>query len=1171
MTVPTAAATDAATVDAATVDAATVDADTADAGATGPQPSAVASAPATEPEPRAGFRLDRLEVLNWGTFHQRVWTLRVGGDNGLLTGDIGSGKSTVVDALTTLLLPAHRISYNRAAGADARERTLRSYVEGHYKSERNESTGGSRPVGLRTGGATYSVLLGVFVNEALAATVSLAQVFWQLPDDPGQPRRFFATAGRGLTIAADFAGFGTDIAVLKRRLRGSGADVNDEFPAYGRAFRRLLGIESEQAMELFHQTVSMKSVGDLNEFVRSHMLEKQDVQRRVDDVITHFEDLTRAHAAVRRARDQLELLAPLLADCDEYEQLGGRERDLAAEAAAVRYFIADGTAAHLRGERRQLQVLIEQDTERAEQLDARVRTLRDEEKKLELQRAGLGGGRLGEIEREVARWGHELGARRDRADRFDQRITELGLEPVRDEAAFGERHRELAALAETLARRRADVEGRRDKVRLRRIEVETEADALKEEIASLRQRRSNIPAPSLELRRRLCAETGLDPQDLPFAGELIQVSTRFREWEGAAERLLHGFGLALLVPEEHYPAASDWIDRNHLRARLVYYRVPASLPPPRQRPAEPARALLLHRLDLKEDSPFLPWLRRELETRADYECVTSMDDFRRAGKAVTRAGQVKHSGGRHEKDDRWRVDDRTKYVLGWSNERKIAAILARAAEVQTELNDLDGQLRTLSREFDDVDARLRTAGLLADTRAWADLDWRSVVAAVDALTREKQALEAMSAELEDVTRRLEQVKGDLAGAEKTGRETWGRVERYGERADLAEKDLRQCEATLAEAGAAAARDRFGGLGQRLSEQRLSERGPSTPQEWAAARGVLDDAIRQESRQVGERRSKAANRLVAKMSRFRQEYPLETAELDASVEAVGGFRELHTRLVRDDLPRFEADFKTSLNTNTIRDIAMFQAELNKQRDLIRRRVETINASLTSIEYNPGTFIRLELEDTPHTEVRQFRADLRACTEGSLGPGGESDQYSEEKFLQVSRIVERLRGRQGQAEADRVWTRRVTDVRNWFVFSASERSLADDTEREHYTDSGGKSGGQKEKLAYTILAASLAYQFKLDAGPKTFRFVVIDEAFGRGSDASTRFALGLFERLGLQLLIVTPLQKIHVIEPHVSSVGFVDNESGSYSRLQNLTVQEYRARRAGRLAAELAGNL
>jgi len=175
------------------------------------------------------------------------------------------------------------------------------------------------------------------------------------------------------------------------------------------------------------------------------------------------------------------------------------------------------------------------------------------------------------------------------------------------------------------------------------------------------------------------------------------------------------------------------------------------------------------------------------------------------------------------------------------------------------------------------------------------------------------------------------------------------------------------------------------------------------------------------------------------------------------------------------------------------------------------------------------------------------------------GDDTEQYSEHKFLQVKRIIERFKGREGQTEADRAWTKRVTDVRTWFVFSASERWRHDDTEYENFTDSGGKSGGQKEKLAYTILAASLAYQFKLDLetrASKTFRFVVIDEAFGRGSDESTRFALTLFRQLGLQLLIVTPLQKIPVIEPYVAAVGFVDNLSGAGSRLQSMSIQQYR---------------
>ena len=85
---------------------------------------------------RAGMRLHRCEFFNWGTFHGRVWTLELDGDNTLLTGDIGSGKSTMVDAITTLLVPAQKVSYNKAAGAEARERvTVVRRFEVDFKSQ----------------------------------------------------------------------------------------------------------------------------------------------------------------------------------------------------------------------------------------------------------------------------------------------------------------------------------------------------------------------------------------------------------------------------------------------------------------------------------------------------------------------------------------------------------------------------------------------------------------------------------------------------------------------------------------------------------------------------------------------------------------------------------------------------------------------------------------------------------------------------------------------------------------------------------------------------------------------------------------------------------------------------------------------------------------------------
>jgi uncharacterized protein YPO0396 len=306
------------------------------------------------------------------------------------------------------------------------------------------------------------------------------------------------------------------------------------------------------------------------------------------------------------------------------------------------------------------------------------------------------------------------------------------------------------------------------------------------------------------------------------------------------------------------------------------------------------------------------------------------------------------------------------------------------------------------------------------------------------------------------------------------------------------------------------------------------------------------------------------KIVGAMRFYATAYPTQTAEVDASLESVEEYRSMLTALVDDDLPRFEKNFKELLNVNTIREIAGFHGQLGRESSVITERIEQINASLTQIDYNPGRYIALVAEPSVDAEVREFQRELRACTEDSLSGAGD-DHYSEAKFQQVKAIVERFRGRPGLAELDRRWTAKVTDVRNWYLFTASERWREDDAEHEHYTDSSGKSGGQKEKLAYTILAASLAYQFGLEWGEarsRSFRFVVIDEAFGRGSDESARYGLQLFAELNLQLLIVTPLQKIHIIEPYVSSVGFVDNSDGQRSRLRTMTIDEYRAEKARR---------
>lgn len=49
----------------------------------------------------------------------------------------------------------------------------------------------------------------------------------------------------------------------------------------------------------------------------------------------------------------------------------------------------------------------------------------------------------------------------------------------------------------------------------------------------------------------------------------------------------------------------------------------------------------------------------------------------------------------------------------------------------------------------------------------------------------------------------------------------------------------------------------------------------------------------------------------------------------------------------------------------------------------------------------------------------------------------------------------------------------------------------------------------------------------------------------------------------------MQKIHIIEPFVASLGFVHNEDGRTSLLLNLPIEEYRSKKVRSLATFGAG--
>ncbi len=1114
---------------------------------------------------RAGYRLRYLEVFNWGTFDGQVWRLIPGSDTALLTGDIGSGKSTLVDAVTTLLMPAQKIAYNKAAGADVRERTLRSYVEGHYKSERVESSGRSRAVGLRTDGNTYSVILGVFGNEGFDETVTLAQVFQQR-DVRGQPYRFFVTATCELSIAADFANFGTDLRDLRKRLRADEAiSLFDDYPKYSASLRRLLGIRSQQALELFHQTVSMKSVGNLNEFVRDHMLEPADATERVSGILRHFDDLTKAYDAVKRAREQLEALEPVVAMAKRYDATVAEREGLQRQYEAVRLFVAEHRSRLLEDEIATAAAEGERlETERDDQRRQRGKLAAEKDALIE-ERSQAGGNRIGELERLSQEARSQAEERLQRRIRFDDVITQAGLDPVADGEGF-------AALAEAVTQLQAELTDRQQatdvtiadlavQVREQRLRVEE----LVREVTSLEQRTSNLPAEQVALRELLCRDLRLVPEQVPFAGELIDVADAYSDWRGAAERVLRGFALSLLVPDELYSAVATWVNERRLELpgrdgrrigqRLTYERVAE-----RRVRTQVEEVMELRLADCLEVQvgPFADYLHHELSRRADHRCARDLAEFRdlHVRRAVTREGQVR-SGDRHVKDDRHRADDPRRWVLGWANQRKLEVLRKEAEDAGEAARAAKEKLKATRSGLRKLQERLGALGRLGEYRTWSELDHDEASRRAAEADAERSQLSSRSSRLATIQRQLESNATMAAETDAAIEQLTGRIARLeAERAKAERAKAADDQFVAGHPDPEQARETYPALVETLGAM------PTVSTAWAAAGEQLTDDLTRRIDRVHRELGGFGQNLLGHMNQVLSRWPELRTDLDAATEARADFVALHEQVADDDLPRFESEFKQQLNTNTIRELAQFNAWLRRQAQVIDDRISRINDALGAIDYNPGRYVRLEKQNTNNSDVIAFREDLHRAIDYALA---DDDHYSEQRFLDVKHIIERFRGREGHADADRAWTRRVTDVRNWFVFSASERDHETHQEWEHYSDSDGKSGGQKEKLAYTILAASLAYQFGLEWGvekSRDFRFAVIDEAFGRGSDSSTRYALELFAKLGLQLLIITPLQKVQIIEPYVRAIGFVDNPNGRNSRLHTMTIEEYRSRRGRR---------
>ena len=1082
----------------------------------------------TMPTPGTGeqFRMTRLQVFNWGTF-SGLHDIPVSKRGFLIVGRSGAGKSTLLDALSALLVPPRWIDFNaaaREASRAGRDRNLVSYVRGAWTAQTDAASGESAVRYLRAG-TTWSALALQYENE-VGQHVALVQLFWVRgnANSNRDVKSYFLVLERPFDLRElqDFGSHNFDVRKLKQALPD--AFARDEFRPYCERFCRLLGIESEMALRLLHKTQSAKNVGDLNAFLRDFMLDKPETFEVADRLVSEFGELHAAHQAVVTAREQVQVLAPARSR-HQHMETRALERNGLQELVAGMHSYRERLrmtllAEHINALEIELEGLAGNVQRHQNVLDNRTAALRD----LERQRREAGGEQIEFFKSEIETLKTQREERMRKRSQAVEACKVLGWDLRPNPQGFAE----LLGMA----RREID-DWQNDDVQQEALlaldreatEVRARRAVVDHELASLRRQPSNIPAPMLELRRQIAESVGVAEAALPFVGELVEVKPEENAWRGAIERVLHGFALSILVQEDQYAAVSAYVNDTDLGRKLVYYRTVRG-----DQPARPLQAQsLVLKLNVKEDG-CSGWLQNELRQRFDYDCVDSLRAFRAAReRALTREGQIKHNRSRHEKDDRTSVDARQYWVLGFDNRAKLALYEEESRQLREREAQLDAQLRALRGQRQARAARLLQCQTLVNLQ-WQEIDVLPLADRIAAIQRQLDALQTGNADLQRIEERLRQQE-ELVREARNALNDQLVEQRSCQKLRAEQEDL--LAALRADPSIVALTPhQHAGLAQRYAAWNGTVRLKDVDNADRAVAKALHDEIRAIDAELAQ----GEKYVEAQFAIFINRWRADADGLDARLAASADFFRKLARLESDGLPAYEQRFFDLLQNQSHQNLAALSSYLNDARKAILARMELVNDSLRQVPFNSSeyqrTYLHIQPKDRQLPEVQQFKQDITAALRHAWI---DDREFAEARFIELRRLVNRLAS---QEPDDRRWREAVLDVRQHVEFIGREFDQ-DGQEVQVHQSGAGLSGGQRQKLATTVLAAALRYQLGgNDTGIPRYAPVVLDEAFDKADNEFTALAMNIFANFGFQMIVATPLKSVMTLEPFIGGACFVD---------------------------------
>ncbi len=1046
--------------------------------------------------------LNRLEVYNWGPFagfHQADFDPL----GTAIIGPTGSGKTTLVDALMTLLVANPR--YNLAStGGHESDRTLMSYVRGVLGGD--GSDGGadvSRPGKTVTGiCATYG---------AGESTLRLGGLLWI--DGSGTSakdlkRRWIFSQAEDQSLEAWLRllheeGLRALLQIGRETARHRIFDSKKAFLAHTRKFFDV----GENAFSLLNRAAGLKQLNSIDEIFRALVLDDRSAFDRAIEVAGEFDNLAGIHKELENARRQQQALEPVAAEHRKWVNATRKNTELQQRKHLLPVWFA------LTGQRLWQTELekINQETQIYKTKLSQQQSLADQHKThvdtLYHKYLELGGDAISGLEQTIGLLQERVNERQKQVDRYLQAVNVLGLNPAITPNALQQNQAALSAKRDQIQKQLDEAEKETLDAKSEQRDLENQTQETTSAIEKVRQRPgSNIQPKFHDFRSELAQELSVEEDQLPFLAELVEVKPDQASWRGAIERAVGSERLRILISEKLIKHALRWVNQrdNRIHVRLQTATAPA-------KPRAFFHDGYTQKLNFKQH-PFIG-AAKELLAQRDRHCVSSTAALQKVEHGLTIEGTMSGRGGKFEKQDQRRLTD--DWMTGFDNKSQLQSLQRRLQELSQRLTEQTKKLKScLSQqkqiqqqisfidrlketEFSTIDLPLAQSDLqTAEKRRLALLDPNSDT------SRAKQEYDLANRELENLHAKIKELENSLAVLDHRAQESQQEIQKTDQRIGdgLDEAQVRAADDYFSVPDDTAAKD----LGD-------IER---------SAANEVDGELKKQTQRVSDHE----RRLVNFMGKAKQADTGALAQVDAVLEDIESYLDQLRVLQKEALPEKLKRFLQYLNESSDQGVTQLLAGIGEQVDLIEHRIAELNHTLLKVEFRSGRHLQLEPQRISHQRLRMMQAAQRKLTSAALKDDeGESHYKALQDLVTILREAGENRKQRGSLA--------LLDPRYRLEFYVVEVDQKTGEQSPRRSGSQSGSGGEKELMASHILTASLSYAL-CPAGARRplYGTVILDEAFSKSSQSAATRIVDALRIFGLRPIFVTPNKEIGLLKRH-----------------------------------------